>query len=231
VPLIVLHQWHFIEFSVACTIDGCLGLSLHVFNVAANREFRKNAIIKPNINYTTPSSSHGHELFNMKFSHYYISLLLSGTMISSGADESCPQTYPRLLPSCALNGGMASTKQSECSGWAADGTALCPNLRPYLPHKFQMVKKNGRDFLRYSGGSANLPDSGTAGGGTFEMVGEADISFDTAFCNSKIPPKERYYQDAVDCQETVQVSTQIMSCRLSSCSYEYSMLINSASTR
>jgi hypothetical protein len=29
----------------------------------------------------------------------------------------------------------------------ADGTALCPNLRPCLPHKFQIVKNNGKDFL------------------------------------------------------------------------------------
>ena len=139
------------------------------------------------------------------FSHYYVSLLLSGKVLSISAAESCPQKYESLLPKCALEGGIAESKQSECSGWEADGIAVCPNMRPYLPHKMQMVKKNGKDYLRYTGGSANLPDSGTKGGGTYEIVGESDISFDTEFCNSKIPPAERYYEDAVDCQETFQV--------------------------
>ena len=68
-----------------------------------------------------------------------------------------------------------------------------------------MVKRDGKDYLRYSGGSANLPGSGAKGGGTFEIVGEYDISFNTTFCNDKIPEKERYYEDAVDCQESFQV--------------------------
>ena len=34
--------------------------------------------------------------------------------------------------------------------------------------------------------------------GTFEMVGQRDISFDTEFCNSVIPPEERYFEDADD---------------------------------
>lgn len=144
----------------------------------------------------------------MKFTygHYYASLLLSGWMVSSNAlesSESCPTKYTSLLPSCALDQGIADKKLSECNDWERNGQAECPNLRPYLPHKFQMVKRDGKDYLRYSGGSANLPESGTMGG-TFEMVGQRDISFDTVFCNSVIPPEERYFEDADDCQETFQ---------------------------
>eukprot|EP00956_Cyclotella_meneghiniana_P043701 scaffold284192_cov83-Cyclotella_meneghiniana.AAC.3 len=139
----------------------------------------------------------------MKFiyGHYYVSLLLSGQMMLSSnaleSSESCPPKYTSLLPSCALDQGLADTKVSECNDWERNGQAECPNLRPYLPHKFQMVKKNGKDYLRYSGGSANLPESGEAGG-TFEMVGQRDISFDTVFCNTVIPPEERYFEDADD---------------------------------
>ena len=142
------------------------------------------------------------------FTNFYISLLLSGKVITaSETTESCPPKYTSLLPKCALEqDGLATEKRNTCAQWETANEAVCPNLRPYLPHKFQMVKRGGKDVLRYSGGSANLPPSGAGGGGTYEIVGENDISFNTTFCNSRIPAVQRYYEDAVDCQESYQVS-------------------------
>lgn len=140
------------------------------------------------------------------FTNFYISLLLSGKVITaSETTESCPPKYTSLLPKCAIEqDGLATEKRNTCAQWETANEAVCPNLRPYLPHKFQMVKRDGKDVLRYSGGSANLPPSGAGGGGTYEIVGENDISFNTTFCNSRIPAVQRYYEDAVDCQESYQ---------------------------
>ena len=125
----------------------------------------KSRIIKSTQLFLTQTPTN---FIKMKFaySHYYASLLLSGQMLSSSAVESsetCPQKYTSLLPQCALDKKVAGKKLSQCNEWEDSGEASCPNLRPYLPHKFQMVKTNGKDYLRYSGGSANLPESGTAG--------------------------------------------------------------------
>ena len=65
------------------------------------------------------------------------------------------------------------------------------------------MESGGRNILRYTGGAVNTPEGGIFTGSPFEIVGDQLIS-DTATCNSLIPAKQRAYEDAPQCQQSMQ---------------------------
>jgi hypothetical protein len=105
-------------------------------------------------------------------------------------------------------GGVATGKITDCSMWNEMGFCSCPNLRPYIPHHFQLVETQGHNSIRFSGGSGNIPLHGSQTGSPFEIKGDQNVINDVEFCNSVIEADERDGQDVPACQQAIQYTYQ-----------------------
>lgn len=122
---------------------------------------------------------------------------------AGSAAGTCPESYEYLDRTCVAN-GVGDANAQQCADWLENDNCGCPDLRPYLPHHFQILNQQGQNLLRFTAGAANVPLGGLASGSPYEIVGDQNVVTDTDFCNSVIEPVERGYEDAEACQVSVQ---------------------------
>tara|TARA_R110002050_G_scaffold298686_1_gene462464 strand:- start:1576 stop:1923 length:348 start_codon:yes stop_codon:yes gene_type:complete len=106
---------------------------------------------------------------------FFLAFLATLDLFSVASAAQCPQVYPDLLRPCmAGSGTLSESRRAECDILKGSGCG-CPDLRPYVPQQIQITNSQGRNLLRFTAGSANLPTDGLLAGSAFE-IGACDVS-------------------------------------------------------